>query len=112
IFFDEILAAPTTEELLLGIFVAALPELRSSLEKHLRDTNPLTDAPSVRIIRFALMEIDDMIEFGNASVEYVVTEEQFRESRLWMELLGDLLSMSGNLDGTKRTLNEEKPVRM
>src|SRR5262249_22659533 len=57
IFFDEILAAPTTEALLLGIYVKALPALDRAMERHVRDTNPLTDAPSIRLIRFARLEI-------------------------------------------------------
>src|SRR5436305_7857928 len=48
IFFDEILAAPTTEALLLGLYEEALPALERALENHVRDTNPLVDAPSVR----------------------------------------------------------------
>src|SRR5437773_10935999 len=39
IFFDEILAAPSTEELVLGIYGKALVELRIALEEHLVDTN-------------------------------------------------------------------------
>src|SRR5689334_16533774 len=49
IFFDEILAAPSTEELVLGIYGKALPALRAALEKHLGDTNHLADYPSVRV---------------------------------------------------------------
>src|SRR5262252_4187836 len=36
IFFDEILAAPTTEELVLGIYEKAMPALKTALEHHLR----------------------------------------------------------------------------
>src|SRR5947199_4465038 len=64
IFFDEILSAPTTEELLLGIYDVALPALEAALEQHLADTNRLVDQPTVRLCRFALLEIDDMITFG------------------------------------------------
>src|SRR5436189_6248088 len=53
IFFDEILAAPTTEELLVGIYEKALPALNAALKQHMADTNPLTDAPSIRVCRFA-----------------------------------------------------------
>src|ERR1700748_3460965 len=34
IFFDEILAAPTTAELLFGVYATALPVLGASLENH------------------------------------------------------------------------------
>src|SRR5436190_7784963 len=55
IFFDEILASPTTQELLVGIYEKAVPALKKALEQHLRDTNLLVDQPSVRICRFALL---------------------------------------------------------
>src|ERR1700716_2825159 len=45
VFFDEILAAPTTAELLAGLYDVALPALDAALERHALDTNPLTDAP-------------------------------------------------------------------
>src|SRR5215471_15394620 len=48
IFFDEILAAPTTEELVIGLYAKAIPALKEALEHHLRDTNLLVDNPSVR----------------------------------------------------------------
>src|SRR5437868_2117942 len=46
IFFDEILAAPTTAALLMGVYKKALPALDAALQQYLADTNPLTDAPS------------------------------------------------------------------
>src|SRR5437773_3649339 len=64
IFFDEIQAAPTTEELLLGLYAHAVPVLRAALEKHRADTNPLADAPSVRLIKFALLELQEMDDYG------------------------------------------------
>src|SRR6186713_1689050 len=45
ILFDEIQAAPTTGELLLGIYATTVPVLRAALAKHREDTNPLADAP-------------------------------------------------------------------
>src|SRR5881296_2683221 len=60
ILFDEILGAPSTEELVLGIYEKALPGLQAALERHLQDTNRLVDNPSVRLCRFALLELEDM----------------------------------------------------
>src|ERR1041385_4827763 len=71
-FFDEILCAPTTEELLAGIYEKALPALKSSLDRHLTDTNPLADYPSVRVCRFALLEINEMLEFGQKTLVALV----------------------------------------
>ena len=69
ILFDEIIAAPTTGELLLGVYETALPALRDALQRHLAETNPLADHPSVRVIRFALPEIDEMIALGQAVID-------------------------------------------
>src|SRR5208337_3593699 len=69
VFFDEILAAPATEELLAGLYAKALPALKAALERHLHDTNRLVDHPTVRLCRFALLEVDDMLEFGRQALD-------------------------------------------
>src|SRR5512140_969704 len=43
IYFDEILAAPSTEELVFGLYGEAVPALKQALERHLSDTNLLVD---------------------------------------------------------------------
>src|SRR5437879_7286317 len=60
ILFDEILAAPATGELLVGLYEVALPALDQALVQYRADTNPLTDAPSIRVCRFACLEVADM----------------------------------------------------
>src|SRR5436853_6876242 len=72
ILFDEILADPTTEELLLGLYEKALPALKRALEHHLADTNKLVDHRTVRLCRFALLEIEDMISFGLCAISKLV----------------------------------------
>ena len=100
ILFDEILAAPTTEALLLGLYEQALPALRAALEQHQRDTNPLADAPSRRLIRFARLEVDDMIQFGAQSIACLVNAEARAAHAGWLALLDDCLAAAGGLDGT------------
>jgi hypothetical protein len=98
-FFDEILAAPTTEELLLGLYEKALPALKAALERHLADTNHLTDHPSVRLCRFALMEIADMLTFGTQAIAKLVTPKQRGQFAPWLALLDDCLAAAGQLHG-------------
>src|SRR5438552_3079712 len=52
IFFDEILSAPSTEELVLGLYEKAIPAIQAALERHLADTNLLADNPPGRVCRF------------------------------------------------------------
>src|SRR5262249_35748367 len=92
IFFDEILAAPTTEELLLGIYEKALPALKAALERHKADTNPLADSPSVRVCRFALVEIGDMLDFGERSIAALLDADKREGVAGWLELLDEVLA--------------------
>jgi len=106
IFFDEIQAAPTTENLLLGIYEKALPVLKAALKNHLRDTNPLADHPSLRVCRFALLELDQMLEWGFHAIESLVTAENRDLASDWLSLLDDALLRAGELDGTDAIVSE------
>jgi hypothetical protein len=99
-FFDEILAAPTTEELITGLYEKAVPALISGLRRHLADTNHLTDHPTVRLCRFALLELADMETYGKA-VKTLVDDERRQGMKAWLALLDDCLAASGGLDGAE-----------
>jgi hypothetical protein len=101
VFFDEILAAPTTEELVLGLYDKALPALIAALQRHGRDTNKLVDQPSVRVCRFALLELADMVEFGAQCVGALVDASCRQRLAAWFALLDDCLAAAGALDGTQ-----------
>lgn len=101
VFFDEILAAPTTEELLVGLYEKALPALDAALAKHGQDTNPLADAPSLRVCRFARLEVADMLDFGTKSIACLVDNEKRATTHAWLNLLDHCLAAAGGLDGTR-----------
>jgi len=69
VFFDEILAAPTTEDLVWGLYQRAIHYLITEIECYQRETNPLTDAPSRRILKFALLELNEMKGFGQIAIK-------------------------------------------
>jgi hypothetical protein len=100
VFFDEILAAPTTAELLAGIYEKALPALDAALARHQADTNPLTDAPSLRVCRFARLELADMIAFGRQCLACLVDAPTRAAMQTWLDLLDQCLAAAGGLDGT------------
>ncbi len=102
IFFDEIRSAPTTEELVLGIYEKAAPALKMALERHLADTNPLADHPSARLCKFALIEAGELIEFGRQAIGCLVDGACRERARDWLALLDDCLTAAGGLDGTER----------
>ncbi len=100
VFFDEILAAPTTAELLVGVYEKALPALDAALARHLADTHPVADAPSKRICRFARLEIADMIAFGAQAISCLVSAADREAMAPWLRLLDDCLAAAGGMDGT------------
>ncbi len=102
IFFDEILAAPTTEALLFGIYGHAIPVLIAALEKHRTDTNPLADAPSLRLLKFALLELREMDDYGTRAVACFQSEIGDRKDEIerWLGVLDDALAAAGGVDGT------------
>ena len=100
LFFDEVLGAPSREELLLGIYDKAVPALKAGLEQHLKVTNHLADHPSVRVCRFALLELDDMLEFGVRSLQALVDAAGRERVKDWLSLLDDALAAAGGLGGT------------
>jgi hypothetical protein len=100
--FDEILAAPSTEELVAGLYQKALPALKTALQKHVDDTNPLADHPSVRVCRFALLEVGDMLQFGDQAVAALLDESARQKLSNWLALLDDCLASAGGLDGTQK----------
>src|SRR5436190_3585364 len=99
IFFDEILAAPTTEEVLLGIYEKAVPALTGALQRHLLDTNKLVDHPTVRLCRFALMELGEMALFGSQAIARLVDENRRTGAKAWLELLSNCLAAAGGMHG-------------
>ena len=92
IFFDEVLAAKSTEELLVGLYDHALPELHALMAGYAEDTNPLADAPSRRVLRFALLEVQDMLDYGGHAVDALVSPDFRSGFHEWEELLGDCVT--------------------
>src|SRR4051794_1926399 len=99
IVFDEILAAPSTAELIVGLYRVCLPALDAALARHIADTNPLTDAPSVRVCRFARLELADVIAYGSTAIECLVDAETEAALGPWLDRLAAGLRAAGGLDG-------------
>lgn len=111
IFFDEVLAAPDAAALVVGLYEHAVPALADALRRHLSVTNRLVDHPSVRICRFALIELDEMSTVGQACADRLVSAERRAELAAWTARLDELLDAAGALDGSTEA-SEPVPERM
>ena len=99
IYFDEILAAPTTEELLVGIYEAVLSRLDGALVHHMLATNPIADAPSVRLIRHTRLDLFDMIDFGRKAIACLVDDAAREKMRPSIRLFNNAAAAAGGFDG-------------
>jgi hypothetical protein len=108
VFFDEILAAPTTEELLSGLYEKALPALDAELARYKADTNPLCDAPSIRVCRFARLEVGDMLAFGHKAIACLVEAPAREKMASWLALLDECIAVA-NQPGAPATGAAPRP---
>lgn len=85
-FFDEIQAAPTGYEMLLGYSVA-VSGIATATDGYIKQSHPLTDAPSQRILKFARLEINEMGRWLDAALGALVGESTRGEFDFQWELL-------------------------
>lgn len=100
--YEEINSAPKTHQLVYGIYQIILPDFISSLKRHLTDTHPLADAPSNRIVRMALSDLDEITKSGTQILEaYAKLIEEDDSIKVWGETLQGFLACCGSIDGSQ-----------
>ncbi|HUR56165.1 MAG TPA: hypothetical protein VM029_00540 [Opitutaceae bacterium] len=98
-YFDEILAAPDTAALILGVYEKCLPSLRDALRQYVAGINRLVDHPSFRLCRFALIEVEEMMSYGEQAAVSLVGKEARAAHAPWLALLDRLLEQAGGFEG-------------
>ncbi|HEX4469810.1 MAG TPA: hypothetical protein VH080_09750 [Gemmatimonadaceae bacterium] len=92
-FLGQVDAARDTEELLAGVYVVLYPALAAAYREHLERTNPLVDYPTRRILRFALVDLEE-------AVEWRVASDEWREvPHAWIDHLQAYLAAAGGVSG-------------
>lgn len=110
--FDEILNAPTSYALIAGLYGKGLSAILEGMNHHLEDTNLLVDSPSVRILKHAIIEIEGMIEWGDATgaaLKNEASEEHVAEVAVWLGELDQRLAAAGGLDGIQVAVTSQVP---
>jgi hypothetical protein len=110
-FFDELLRAEDTLELLTGVFRVVRPALRAAYERHRRESNPLVDHPTGRILRFVDAEEQDMLNWGQAALATSIPDEaSCRRSERWAEHLRAYLAAAGGIFGDEPRPTQPLPA--
>lgn len=108
---DEVLGSPSHLELLLGLYEVIVPALIESLEQYRGATNLLADAPSVRVTRFCLIELEDMRTFGLRAIAVLVDEPARERLGPWLELLRAAMASAGGISGRAEVESPAVPAR-
>ncbi|MCA9183060.1 MAG: hypothetical protein KDA51_16475, partial [Planctomycetales bacterium] len=98
---DEIIAAPTTQERLWGIYSIALPAVLEACTRLQRDAHPLADAPTVRVAKLIHFELSEALSVGQACIEALIDDEMRSTLGTWSNELQQCLTAAGQLDGTR-----------
>ena len=107
-FLDEVLRAASPEELVAGVYGVALPALRDAYYTHMHHTNPLTDHPTRRFMRFALLEVTEAIQWGDAALATLSQDRNAAAlARAWKEHLELYLDAARGIAGDPRISVEE-----
>jgi hypothetical protein len=97
---DEALRARNTVELLTGLFRVLRPALRDAYRQHVARTNPVFDFPTVRLLRVAISEEEQMIAWGRQALEALTSDPDSRQSaEEWEHHLRAYLQAAGGITG-------------
>jgi len=100
-FLDEVLRSADTVELLAGTWGVAAGALAQGYREHLATTNPLVDHPTRRMLRGALVELEESLAWNDAALAAVIAGEASAGPRAetWRRHLQAYLAAAGGIAG-------------
>lgn len=105
---DELRSAPDGATFCQGVYGVVLPALDAAIAEYIDSTNRLADAPSVRVLRFARLELEQLLSFGTQARAAVVVCEA-EGVTAWCAALETALAAAGGLSGRKPPQGEIPP---
>lgn len=94
-FLEQVDAAHDTGELLAGVYGVLYPALADAYRDHLARTNALVDHPTRRVLKFALLDLDEAIAWSAGGATGL------EEHVGWMEHLRASLAAAGGIAGDR-----------
>jgi len=98
VLFDEIANAVDTQGLVLGLYGIVLPALKTEVEQYCSDTHPLADAPTRRLLRAGLLDLEDMTVYGAQVLEVLGLEGNQWSASLGKAWGGELIEREYSLE--------------
>jgi hypothetical protein len=109
---EEVLSAEDAPELLVGIHQVVGRVLETAYRHHIDDTDPVTDAPTIRVLRQILLDYEPMLAWAQAAIAAYI-EGGIDESRLerWRWHILRLLQSIGGVTGADERAIRPEPLR-
>src|SRR5205823_4914734 len=99
---DEALRAGNTVEMLTSLFRVIRPDLLAAYRAHLDRTNPVFDFPTCRILKIAIAEEEQAIEWGEQALSVLATDPVgLAQASCWESHLKAFLAAAGGVGGTE-----------
>jgi hypothetical protein len=112
-FFDELLSAENTAELLVGVHQVVGRTLATAYRHHIDNTCQVADAPTIRAFKRILMDYEPMLEWAEQAIN-VYIDGGVDESKLeaWRWHLHRLLESIGGITGGEMNIEAPTPLRI
>src|SRR5215471_15643582 len=111
-FIEEMLSAESGCELLVGVHQVLGRALATAYRHHIDDTDPITDAPTIRCLRRILIDYEPMLEWSEAAVAgYIEGGVQEAKLAVWRWHLQRLLASIGGVTGGDPRAEAPTPLR-
>jgi hypothetical protein len=111
-FIEELLSANSAAELLVGVHQVLGRALATAYRHHVDDTDPVTDAPSIRCLRRILTDYEPMLAWADSAIA-AYTDGGVEEAGLagWRWHLQRLLGAIGGVTGSDPRNEPPAPLR-
>lgn len=111
-YIEEVLSARSAPELLVGVHQVTGSALATAYRHHLDDTDPVTDAPTLRCLRRILLDYEPMLAWADDALgAYVDGGVSEPELAAWRWHLQRLLGSLGGVTGADPRNPEPEPIR-
>ena len=112
-FIEEMLSAANSAEFLVGLHQVAGKALATTYSHHIDDTDPVTDAPTIRCLKRILTDYEPMLEWAEQAVDAFI-EGGIEENQMarWRWHLQRLLGSIGGVTGNDPRNDAPTPLRI
>lgn len=112
-FIDEMLSAESPAELLVGVHQVLGKAIATTYRHHIDDTDPVTDAPTIRALRRILTDYEPMLDWADKAIEaYIAGGVEEAQLSTWRWHLSRLLASIGGVTGADPRGEAPTPLRI